>query len=654
MNIKVKFKETSQDFNVNLSPYMTLKGEDGITPHIGENENWWLGDEDTGVKASGFTEEDKAELDVAIDDAVNDALTEALESGKFNGKDGIDGKTPYIQDGYWYIDGVNTEVKAEGVDGKDGYTPIKNVDYFTEEDKAELVDRVLEEMPEPSIPSGGLSEAIIDVTELPTENINEDVFYRSMTGRFYTGKSNIPTWACIVVETLPSEGTPATFDMENFTLYYETTSKGVWGYADEALGSMVGIPFGWYPIDAILPMFGMEWGGVVFNETDILSNDDVMRLLIEYTLYQYKERWEKVKGIGGIGTGVGAEVFNTFKNEANGEYSHAEGYFTYADGDYSHTEGGDCWAVGQSSHAEGQTTVARGDSSHAEGKSTIASGDCSHAQGRYNIEDTENKYAHIVGNGINDGARSNAHTLDWYGNAWFAGDITVGGTGQDDPNAKSIGAMLDKFSAWYDESHYVNMTGEFTATNGGGTAETAEIGGEITSTFGWEFSKLPTSLTVGGKAQTPTQKGTTEQTFTASSTDSSKTTQTFTITGVYKGAYGDEKVSKTWTYYFQNKRYTGYVAMPETLNGDFIKSLTGEFATSRGKTFNLNDNTSGKYIWYAYPKRFGEASFVLGAFPGCFDEPYTISVTNGAGFMEDYYLYRSTNAGVGDLEVTVK
>lgn len=30
------------------------------------------------------------------------------------GKDGEDGKTPYIQDGYWYIDGVNTDVYAGG------------------------------------------------------------------------------------------------------------------------------------------------------------------------------------------------------------------------------------------------------------------------------------------------------------------------------------------------------------------------------------------------------------------------------------------------------------------------------------------------------------------------------------------------------------
>lgn len=34
--------------------------------------------------------------------------------------------------------------------------------------------------------------------------------------------------------------------------------------------------------------------------------------------------------------------------------------------------------------------------------------------------------------------RSNAHTLDWDGNAWFAGNIYVGGIGQSDPKAKRL------------------------------------------------------------------------------------------------------------------------------------------------------------------------------------------------------------------------
>lgn len=162
----------------------------------------------------------------------------------------------------------------------------------------------------------------------------------------------------------------------------------------------------------------------------------------------------------------GAEVFNNINNIATGEDSHAEGRHTTASGTYSHVEGnigvasGECShaegfaskALGKYSHAEGTTTSAQGlgahaegadtiasaYASHAEGIYTIASGKYSHVQGKYNIEDTLDKYAHIVGNGEFNKPRSNAHTLDWGGNAWFAGEVKVGGTGQDDVNAKTL------------------------------------------------------------------------------------------------------------------------------------------------------------------------------------------------------------------------
>ena len=38
--------------NANITYKGTLKGTDGITPHIGENGNWFLGETDTGVKAA--------------------------------------------------------------------------------------------------------------------------------------------------------------------------------------------------------------------------------------------------------------------------------------------------------------------------------------------------------------------------------------------------------------------------------------------------------------------------------------------------------------------------------------------------------------------------------------------------------------------------
>lgn len=87
------------------------------------------------------------------------------------------------------------------------------------------------------------------------------------------------------------------------------------------------------------------------------------------------------------------------------------------------------YKLGQNAFAEGGNTKASGFNSHAEGGSTTASGSNSHVQGKYNIEDTENKYAHIVGNGTDEHTeRSNAHTLDWQGNAWFAGDVYTGST----------------------------------------------------------------------------------------------------------------------------------------------------------------------------------------------------------------------------------
>lgn len=101
---------------------------------------------------------------------------------------------------------------------------------------------------------------------------------------------------------------------------------------------------------------------------------------------------------------------------APGDWSHAEGALTIANGTYSHAEGCGTIASGDCSHAEGLRTTASGYSAHAEGCETIASGECSHVQGKYNIEDTNNKYAMIIGNGTTNVDRSNALTVDWNGN----------------------------------------------------------------------------------------------------------------------------------------------------------------------------------------------------------------------------------------------
>lgn len=145
---------------------------------------------------------------------------------------------------------------------------------------------------------------------------------------------------------------------------------------------------------------------------------------------------------------------------ATGYYAHAEGKVTNASGNASHAEGSETTASGSSSHAEGYKSNATGDCCHAEGNYSKASGNWSHAQGfhveagascahaegtytkamsqyqhvqgKFNEVDTENKYAHIVGNGspstdTDPENRSNAHTLDWNGNAWYQGSVTSNG-----------------------------------------------------------------------------------------------------------------------------------------------------------------------------------------------------------------------------------
>ena len=135
-----------------------------------------------------------------------------------------------------------------------------------------------------------------------------------------------------------------------------------------------------------------------------------------------------------------------YQTKATGYWSHAEGemttvssYASHAEGSYctlpdgtkrygtasgyaSHVEGGGCHTTGSCAHAEGLATTASGAQSHVEGRYTIAAGGAQHVEGIANIEDTEEKYIHIAGNGAFD-ARSNAYTLDWNGNGWYSGTI---------------------------------------------------------------------------------------------------------------------------------------------------------------------------------------------------------------------------------------
>ena len=128
-----------------------------------------------------------------------------------------------------------------------------------------------------------------------------------------------------------------------------------------------------------------------------------------------------------LAIGKGSHVEGMY-NVAVSAYGHVEGSYGFASG-ASHVEGVGCSASAEYDHAEGNNVRVDGSYSHGEGWGTIVGrlAQYQHVQGKYNIEDTQiGKYAHIVGNGTSDNARSNAHTLDWSGNAWYAGKVTAG------------------------------------------------------------------------------------------------------------------------------------------------------------------------------------------------------------------------------------
>ena len=119
-------------------------GADGVTPHIGDNGNWYVGSTDTGKPSRGAT----------------GAPGKDGADGK-PGAAGADGVTPHIGDnGNWYVgstDTGNPSRGATGAPGKDGEkgepgapgkTPVRGTDYWTAADKQEIVNSVIAALPD--------------------------------------------------------------------------------------------------------------------------------------------------------------------------------------------------------------------------------------------------------------------------------------------------------------------------------------------------------------------------------------------------------------------------------------------------------------------------------------------------------------------------
>ena len=217
-----------------------------------------------------------------------------------------------------------------------------------------------------------------------------------------------------------------------------------------------------------------------------------------------------------------------------------------------------------------------------------------------------------------------------------------GGGGLTAEQLTQFNALVD----WHKVSTYETMTATMSAS-----PSICEIGSKATITFTWRFkignnNAELSSLTFNGS--------------TLSVTTTSKKVDNITSAGVYtvkgKRADGDqEEAEAKVNVYFYNKYYFGCASEPTTITSDFIKGLNykSEWASSHPTFTALPFVKLGEYIWYAYPARLETSRFKSNGFNGGFNEPQIVKFKNSSGYEEDYYVYRSTEASLGEVDVQV-
>ncbi|MFR5749416.1 MAG: hypothetical protein ACLUD4_10880 [Thomasclavelia spiroformis] len=175
---------------------------------------------------------------------------------------------------------------------------------------------------------------------------------------------------------------------------------------------------------------------------------------------------------------------------------------------------------------------------------------------------------------------------------------------------------------------------------------TQEIGSTITDvTLNWNYNKTPKTLMLDSESldvslKTKTLSGQSikaNKTFTLKVTDerdavATKTTNITFLNGVYYGIGDDLQISG--------------------ITNQFILGLTKTLQSSKAKTFTVNAG-AGKHIYYIIPTRYGTPVFKVGGFEGGFEKLGTVNFTNSSSYAENYDVYKSSNAGLGNTTVVV-
>lgn len=161
-----------------------VSGADGITPHIGDNGNWFIGETDTnkpsqgtnGVNGNDGVSVTQSEVNTSGELVITYSNGDSTNLGKIVGKDGLDGTNGQnglsayeIAKNGGFIGTEEDWLKSlkgeQGEKGQDGKTPVKGVDYFTAEDKLEFTAEVTENL-KPEL-ANQLSKLQDDIGDIP-------------------------------------------------------------------------------------------------------------------------------------------------------------------------------------------------------------------------------------------------------------------------------------------------------------------------------------------------------------------------------------------------------------------------------------------------------------------------------------------------------
>ena len=149
------------------------------------------------------------------------------------------------------------------------------------------------------------------------------------------------------------------------------------------------------------------------------------------------------RGTGNISRGLLEDVCGADNKTGEKDIgTRQSGCENYAESYFGSQDGCGGTLTGKYGRTSGAYNVARGYACEARGRYTIADGSHGNASGRpqetfgqFNIPDDTQKYMAIGGNGTDNEHRSNAYMLDYDGNAYFSGNVKIGGTPTDDNDA---------------------------------------------------------------------------------------------------------------------------------------------------------------------------------------------------------------------------